>query len=77
MVVTALSTSVIHPNFVTPVLLIAAIPEALKDSIEIRPTTSGATVIVRGELTEAIEDFLLSSCKAGKQQENVREAIER
>lgn len=60
-----------------PVLPAAAIPEALKDSIEIRPTTSGATAIVRGELTEAVEDFLLSACKAGKQQESVKEAIER
>jgi type III restriction enzyme len=60
-----------------PVLPVAAIPEALKDSIEIRPTTSGATAIVRGELTEAVEDFLLSACKAGKQQESVKEAIER
>lgn len=60
-----------------PVLPVADIPEALKDSIEIRQTTNGATAIVRGELTEAVEDFLLSSCKAGKQQEGVKEAIER
>lgn len=60
-----------------PVLPVTAIPDALKHSIEIRPTTSGATAIVRGELTEAVEDFLLSSCKAGKQQESVKEAIER
>lgn len=60
-----------------PVLPVADIPEALKDTIEIRQTTNGATAIVRGELTEAVEDFLLSSCRAGKQQENVKEAIER
>ena len=60
-----------------PVLPVEAIPDALKDSIEIRPTTNGATAIVRGELTEAVEDFLLSTCKAGKQQESVKESIER
>lgn len=60
-----------------PVLPVADIPDALKDNIEIRPTTSGATAIVRGELTEAVEDFLLSSCKAGRQRESVKEAIER
>lgn len=32
---------------------------------------------MRGELTEAVEDFLLAACKAGKQQEGVRDAIER
>lgn len=60
-----------------PVLLVTAIPDALKHRLEIRPTTHGATAIVRGELTEEVEDFLLTSCKVGKQQETVREAIER
>lgn len=60
-----------------PMLPVEAIPEALKDGIEIRPTTNGATAIVRGELSEAVEDFLLSVCKTGKQQENIKEAIER
>lgn len=52
------------------------IPEALKGVLEVRPTTGGATVIVRGELTEAVEDFLLSGVK-GKQLESVKETIER
>lgn len=60
-----------------PVLPVVAVPEELKDSIEIRQTTNGATAIVRGELTEAVEDFLLSTCKAGKQQDSVKESIER
>ncbi len=60
-----------------PVTPAQAIPESLQDSIEIRPTSNGATVIVRGELTSAHEEFMLSACKPGKQQEAVREAIER
>jgi type III restriction enzyme len=32
---------------------------SLRDSIEIRPTSTGATVIVRGELTAEVEDFCL------------------
>jgi type III restriction enzyme len=60
-----------------PVTPTQAIPEALKECIEIRPTTNGATAIVRGELTEAVEDFLLTACKGAKQQEVVKEAIER
>ena len=58
-----------------PVFPTAAIPEPLQEIIEIRPTTSGATAIVRGELTEAVEDFLLSACKSSKQQASVKEAI--
>lgn len=60
-----------------PVMPTQPIPEALKDSIEIRPTSTGATVIVRGELTAEVEDFLLASCKPGKQQQTVQEVIER
>jgi type III restriction enzyme len=63
--------------FVLPVVPPQAIPDALKANIEIRPTSAGATVIVRGELTAEVEDFLLASCKPGKQQEAVQEAIER
>ena len=44
------------------------IPEALRDSVEIRPTTNGATVIVRGELSEAVAEYLLSSAPAKHQQ---------
>ncbi len=63
--------------FSLPVAPTRAIPEALKDSLEIRPTSAGATVIVRGELSAEVEDFLLAACRAGKQQEGVKEAIER
>lgn len=52
------------------------IPNELKQSIEIRPTTSGATAIVRGELSEQVEDFLLTACDS-KQQPSVKEAIDR
>ncbi len=51
------------------------VPDELKDVVEIRPTSSGATVIVRGELSGEVEDFLLASCPA-KQQHKVREAID-
>lgn len=54
-----------------------AVPEALKDSLEIRPTSTGVTVIVRGPLTEEVEAFLLASTKPGKQQQAVADAIER
>lgn len=60
-----------------PVSPAAEVPENLRSSLEIRPTANGATAIVRGELTEAVEDFLLSGCKTGRQQDGVREAIER
>jgi type III restriction enzyme len=60
-----------------PVTPAQAIPESLQDSIEIRTTTTGATVIVRGELTAAHEEFLLAACKPGKQQDAVRDVIER
>ncbi|MBI4742988.1 MAG: DEAD/DEAH box helicase family protein [Betaproteobacteria bacterium] len=63
--------------FSLPVAPAQAIPEALKDRLEIRPTSAGATVIVRGELSVEVEDFLLAACKLGKQQEGVKEAIER
>lgn len=53
------------------------IPDSLRDNIEIRPTSSGATVIVRGELTAEVEDFLLAGLKPGKQQQAVQEVIER
>jgi type III restriction enzyme len=59
-----------------PVLPMAEIPEDLKSSIEIRPTTNGATAIVRGELTEAVEDFLLSAARPASSKKAC-EAIER
>ncbi|MBU4273813.1 MAG: DEAD/DEAH box helicase family protein [Proteobacteria bacterium] len=52
------------------------VPEELKDTVEIRPTSAGATVIVRGELSEKVEDFLLASCP-GKHQPKVKEAIDK
>jgi type III restriction enzyme len=58
-----------------PALPAAPIPEMLKETVEIRPTTSGATAIVRGELSEAVEEFLLSACNA-RQQPAVKDAID-
>ena len=60
-----------------PVAPSQPIPDALKDCLEIRPTSTAATVIVRGELTAEVEDFLLASVKPGKQQQAVQDAIER
>ena len=60
-----------------PSVPIQTIPEALKDTIEIRPTSTGATVIVRGPLTAEVEEFLLASIKPGKQQQAVADAIVR
>lgn len=60
-----------------PVVPTQAIPDSLRDSIEIRPTSTGATVIVRGELTAEVEDFLLAACKPGKQHQAVLDVIER
>lgn len=60
-----------------PVAPMQPIPEALRECIEIRHTTNGATAIVRRELTEAVEDFLLTACKGVKQQQSVKDAIER
>jgi type III restriction enzyme len=53
-----------------------AVPEDLKQSIEIRPTTGGATAIVRGELSEKVEEFLLTACNA-KHQQIIKDSIER
>lgn len=60
-----------------PALPTQAIPDSLRDNIEIRPTSTGATVIVRGELTAEVEDFLLAGLKPGKQQQAVQDVIER
>ncbi|HYN79393.1 MAG TPA: hypothetical protein VES73_16545 [Lamprocystis sp. (in: g-proteobacteria)] len=53
------------------------IPAALKDRLEIRPTSTGATVIVRGDLSDEVETFLLAAVRPGKQQQAVLEVIER
>ncbi|ABB30917.1 type III restriction protein res subunit [Geobacter metallireducens RCH3] len=51
------------------------VPEELKESVEIRPTTSGATAIVRGELSEEVEEFLLTACNA-RHRQGVKDAID-
>lgn len=58
-----------------PAVPAAPVPEALKDSLEIRPTTSGATAIVCGELSEEVEEYLLTACNA-RQQQGVKDAID-
>ena len=65
------------PDFVMTATTAPAlpIPEALQEQIEVRPTTGGVTVIVRGEMTEQAEAYLLSAY-AGKQQPRVREQME-
>lgn len=53
-----------------------SVPEDLKQTIEIRPTTGGATAIVRGELSEQVEDFLLTACNA-RHRPTIKDSIER
>lgn len=60
-----------------PAMPTAAVPAELRQTVELRPTSNGATAIVRGDLSAEVEDFLLTSCKAGKQQDAVKDAIER
>lgn len=59
-----------------PVMPSQPLPPELVGSIELRPTTAGASAIVRGEITEAVEAFLLNGCTA-KQQTAVAESIQR
>ncbi len=59
-----------------PAMPKALLPAELADCLELRATSSGATAIVRGELTPAVEDFLLQGCTP-KQQAVVAQAIER
>lgn len=63
--------------FSIPVMPNQPIPDTLRPAIELRPTSVGATVIVRGGLTAEVEDFLLTGSRPGKQQQAVREAIDR
>lgn len=63
--------------FSIPVMPAQPIPEALRPVLELRPTSAGATVIVRGELTSEVEDFLIAGSSAGKQQQAVKDSIER
>lgn len=51
------------------------VPEGIRAILEIRPTTAGATAIVRGELSEAVEEFLLTACNA-RHQPGVKDAID-
>jgi type III restriction enzyme len=51
------------------------VPADLQAVIEVRPTSGGATVIVRGEVSEAVEDYLLSAY-AGPHQQAVKAQIE-
>ncbi len=44
-----------------PTKLETPVPHELKDKIEIRPTQSGATVLVRGDMTQEVEDFILTN----------------
>ena len=59
-----------------PAMPTALIPAELATTIELRPTSAGATAIVRGELTDAVGDFLLGAF-SGQQQAAVRDAIQR
>lgn len=52
------------------------LPPHMADVLELRPTTGGATAIVRGGITDAVEDFLLTGF-SGKQQVTVKTAIDR
>lgn len=52
------------------------VPNELAATVELRPTTNGATAIVRGEVDEATEAFLLGAF-SGKDQRAVSESIER
>jgi type III restriction enzyme len=66
------------PDFVatvpgTPTL---PVPAELAGKVEIRPTSQGATVIVKGEVTEAVETFLLSTVEK-KHQGAIQEKIDR
>lgn len=65
------------PDFVlaAPAAPSVPVPAELQSVIEVRPTSGGATVIVRGELTNAVEDFLLSAY-SGKHQANVKDRID-
>jgi type III restriction enzyme len=52
------------------------VPAEFARHVEIRPSSQGATVIVRGEVTEAVENFLLSTVEK-KHQPALQEDIDR
>ncbi|MBL0443848.1 hypothetical protein JEO77_20985 [Aeromonas veronii] len=43
-----------------PVMPQTPVPAELQDKIEIRPTQSGSTVLIHGEMTQEVEDFILT-----------------
>jgi type III restriction enzyme len=59
-----------------PAMPTQPVPAELAATVELRPTTNGATAIVRGAVDEATEAFLLGSF-SGKDQRAVSESIER
>ena len=59
-----------------PSMPATTLPVTLAQVVELRPTTNGATAIVRGELDDEVAAFLLGAF-SGKAQKTVSEAIER
>lgn len=59
-----------------PAMPTTPVPAELTATVELRPTTNGATAIVRGEVDEATVAFLLGAF-SGKDQKAVSESIER
>ncbi len=59
-----------------PAMPSTPLPATLAATVELRATSGGATAIVRGDLDEEVENFLLSGL-SGKHQKAVSEAIER
>ncbi|WP_284884915.1 DEAD/DEAH box helicase [Citrobacter portucalensis] len=58
-----------------PVLPDTPVPVSLHQKIEIRPTQAGATILVDGEITQEIEDFILTGVPK-KHQALVKQKIE-
>jgi type III restriction enzyme len=68
---------VLIPDFVltlTQAPVLENLPAAIRDLVETRQTTQGTTVIVRGEVSEELEEAIISA-QPKKEQENVRERI--
>lgn len=59
-----------------PAMPTMPLPAALAHTVELRPTANGATAIVRGELNDEVESFLVGAF-SGKAQKTISEAIER
>lgn len=69
-------TGATRASITLPTMPSQPVPAALAGTLELRPTANGATAIIKGEITEAVEDFLLTSAST-KQQPQVKEAIQR